>query len=84
MAVEPPNNVEFERCCWCCIHYKSIYYDEDGLWGELQHCEAFPAPEGIPDEIYCNGHFEPRPDLGQKNAIIFEPDTEYIEACRKG
>ena len=33
-------------------------------------CDAFP--DLIPDDVFENGHDKPRPDLGQKNKVIFE------------
>ena len=64
-----PNNVEFGKSCECCKHF---FDDGDELpeFPIFTSCIAFP--NGIPDEVYNNGHFEPRADLGQKNDVVFE------------
>ena len=48
-----------------------------GVIGEV-YCEAFPLPNGVPDEIHINGHNEVRKDLGQVNDMVFEPDFDKI------
>ena len=78
----PPKNAYTNKSCFHCIHYKTQYTREDGIIErDVPNCIAFPNPEGIPDEIYDFGHYEPRPDLGQKNDVVFEPNEELIHIC---
>ena len=62
--------------CLSCHHLASM---------GAKTCAAFPG--GIPDAIWRGGdpHAEPRPDLGQENAVVYEPFTaeEMAEAERQ-
>ena len=79
----PPQNAHTYKSCFHCIHFKTEYINKDGrLERDEANCIAFPAPAGIPDEIYDNGHYEPRPDLGQTNDVVFEPNEEFIQSCK--
>ncbi|MCL2064035.1 MAG: hypothetical protein FWG98_06645 [Candidatus Cloacimonetes bacterium] len=40
----------------------------------ILYCDAFP--DGIPEDLYFESHKKPRPDLGQKNEVVFEPKTD--------
>ena len=52
----------------------------DYLFEKYHHiyCEAFP--DGIPEDVYFDGHDKPRPDIGQKNKIIFDYDPNTLES----
>ena len=76
-----PQNYFTEKSCMHCIHFRSDYETPEIEIDDYPHCIAFP--DGIPDEIYDNGHYEPRPDMGQTNEIVFEPDMKYIEEMRE-
>ncbi|MCL2064351.1 MAG: hypothetical protein FWG98_08270 [Candidatus Cloacimonetes bacterium] len=79
MSKEPPN-VDFDKSCGACIHF---IRDDKSLWFKGDFCKAFPTSKGIPEELYFNGHYEPRPDLGQENNLVFEPDKEFIKKWKK-
>ncbi len=62
------------KSCFDCKHFKTEHKQiEDGDFIEEREdffcCEAFP--DGIPDEVFENGHDKPRPDLGQNDDIVF-------------
>ncbi|MCL2065781.1 MAG: hypothetical protein FWG98_15615 [Candidatus Cloacimonetes bacterium] len=74
-----PQNVDYEKCCWKCKHRKSRENIKDNIitsW-DILYCVAFP--DEIPFEVYDNGHFTPRPDLGQTNDVVFESKGEHTE-----
>jgi hypothetical protein len=58
------------KSCHDCIHLYHRYYKNSSFL--IHYCKAFP--KSIPSEIYNNGHYEPRPDLGQKCDTVFEYD----------
>ena len=64
------------KSCWQCKHYKTLYENGDEISTDFPHCVAFP--NGIPEEVWENGHDKPRMDLGQSNTIVFEPDELKI------
>jgi hypothetical protein len=75
-----PANCDTYKSCWQCIHLKyrtpkerSVDYDKLGD----DYCDAFP--DRIPEEVYNNGHYEPRPDLGQSNDMIFVPKIDEFK-----
>ncbi|HOD53853.1 MAG TPA: hypothetical protein PKJ08_04945 [Candidatus Cloacimonadota bacterium] len=62
--------------CTDCKHYDPLreleFNESDSIKSideDVLCCIAFPY--GIPDDIYDNAHDKPRPDLGQKNDIVF-------------
>ena len=80
MCFISPDNFFTGKSCWHCVHYKTEFVNEDGLIVKLKNCDAFPAEDGgIPMVIYNEGHYKVRHDLGQKNDIVFEPDTKKIK-----
>ncbi|MCL2064970.1 MAG: DUF4065 domain-containing protein [Candidatus Cloacimonetes bacterium] len=83
MSFLPPENFESGKSCWHCIHFKTEYFTHDGLKEYKLHCTAFPLPDGIPSEVYHNGHDTPRPDLKQQNDIIYEADEEKLKDFKK-
>ncbi|MCL2065782.1 MAG: hypothetical protein FWG98_15620 [Candidatus Cloacimonetes bacterium] len=76
----PPDNYHTEKSCYHCKHIEYTYETEYGEMDDYPNCIAFP--DGIPRIIYHNGHYVPRPDLGQKNEIVFEPDFKTIKRSR--
>ena len=82
--IVPPRNMDTFKSCFHCKHYRTEYTHHDGeIEYDVMNCVAFPYPDGIPSKIYHNGHFEPRPDLGQKNEVVFEPNEELIQRLKK-
>ena len=71
-----PKNIDLNKSCWACKHLNQRE-ENDADYDYSKHCEGeiycIAFPNEIPSEIYNNGHFEPRPDLGQKNDIVYEP-----------
>ena len=81
MLIAPQNMLTCKSCVHC-VHYKTKLTKNDGkIKYDFPNCIAFP--NGIPDEVYDYGHYEPRPDLGQKNDVVFEPDDEQIDNHKK-
>ena len=62
------------KSCFDCKYFKTEnkQVEDSDFFEEREDffsCEAFP--EGIPDEVYENGHDKPRLDLRQKNKLVF-------------
>ena len=65
-----PKNVDLSRSCIYCLHYRSTKITEKNGQINIQEgsfCDAFP--EGIPDNVWNNGHF--KKIKGQKKDLIF-------------
>lgn len=71
MSINTPKNLDTGRSCIDCKYLRTSYEEEGFLIDDFLNCLAFPYPEGIPQEIYDNGHEKPRPDLGQTNNTVF-------------
>lgn len=70
--VNIPKNYDSGKSCFQCKHFQTGIDNTDITIDDFPNCIAFPFPDGIPDEIFENGHDKPRPDLGQKNEVVFE------------
>jgi hypothetical protein len=68
----PPINVDYDRSCLNCKYFRTEKeIDKDGsieIISDCFNCAAFP--EGIPDDVYDNGHFEVCPK--QTGELVFE------------
>lgn len=56
--------------CFDCKHFKVELVTDKEIRSDFPNCAAFP--NGIPKDVIRNGHDKPRPDLGQKNKVVFE------------
>ena len=78
---------DWGKGCINCKHYPQWgvadqykYIDEDTWATDTMYCLAFPF--GVPEEILsgdAGNHTKPRPDLGQKNDIVYEIE-EYDDS----
>jgi len=74
---ETPDLIYTGKSCFQCKHFKVNYESEEEIIHDYANCVAFP--EGIPDEVWVNGHYEPRPDLGQENEVVFDPNPIEVK-----